>query len=343
MQINIYKEIVDKIENKEIKAPIILEFHPVLNNCNLRCNWCIGKSNQIKNPKYMKFNEISEFVDSIYDVDKKDFWPLEVHFCGNNSEPLLNYRFISEMCEKIKYKSVIEIVTNGILIDKIEKSLQFVDKISISLDVFCYEEFKKNKNGTRQQFMDILKNIHLIARLRQNGTIKTMLYVTFVLNNIPSDINKAYSFIKMLKEIGVNYVQFRINYFNGDRDDQKIKEFVHTLSSKLSDPEGIDYLSEDAGIFHIKYNEYGIKKQCMTCYMNSIWPIISADGKIYPCAHVANENFKNMGFKINFKKNYYQEWEKTNKNGLMCGISDKCPSMANSINYLYHCKKYMIL
>ncbi len=331
MLVDIYKKIKKQIENDIFEVPSVLEFHPVLNRCNLKCDWCIGQSSEECTPYYMDYELIKPFIQSAFSNDNKLYWPSEIHFCGNNSEPLLNSKFINQMCQFINNKSVIEIITNGILIDKVQDSLLYIDKISISLDVFCCDEFIEKKKGSKKQYEKIWDNIYTISELKKSRTIKTMLYITFVLDKVPENIEMVDCLIGKLKKCGVNYVQFRSNYLNTDRKSEAIKKFVKELYEKFSDKGPIDYTSEKQDIFYIKFNEYDYTNLTPVCYMKKIWPIITADGWIFPCAHVANHKYVDLATRVDFKENYFHFW-KINSQNITCTQYNICPSMAYAIN-----------
>ena len=158
-----------------------------------------------------------------------------------------------------------------------------------------------------------------------------MLYTTFVLDKVPENIEMVNGMIVKLKKHGVNYVQFRSNYFNLDRKNEAIKKFVEELYEKYSDKEPVDYTSEKQDIFYIKFNEYSYTNLSPVCYMRKIWPIITADGWIFPCAHVANHNNMNLATKIDFNENYFDFW-KMNSHNITCTQYNICPSMAYAIN-----------
>ncbi len=331
MLIDIYKKIKKQIEEGNFEMPSVLEFHPVLNKCNLKCDWCIGKASEECTSYYMKYEEIEPFIQSAFSDDNKSHWPSEIHFCGNNSEPLLNSKFINQMCSFINNKSVIEIITNGILIDKVKDSLLYIDKISISLDVFCCDEFIEKKKGSKKQYEKIWDNIYLISELKKSRAIKTMLYITFVLDKVPENIETVNALMEKLRKYGVNYIQFRSNYLNLDRKNIAIKKFVEELYERFSDKEEIDYTSEKQDIFYIKFNEYDYTNLNPICYMKSIWPIITADGWVFPCAHVANHKYMDLATKIDFNENYLNFW-KMHFHNITCKRQNICPSMAYAIN-----------
>ncbi len=335
MLIDIYdilnKKVDELLQNKFI-YPKVLEFHPVLNQCNLSCKWCVGKTDKPLKAYYMDFEKYRPFLLSAYNIDKTAEWPLEIHICGNNSEPLLNSNFVNDLCDFVKNKSIIEIITNGILLNRIIYNLIYIDKISISLDVFNSSDFHKLKGGTETQYKEIFSNIKDISIMKRMGKIKTMIYVTFVLDNAPTDYYQTYCFIEYLKKIGVNYIQFRSNYFNS-RNNIEILNFVNYIKQKFSIPDTVDYTSSSPDIFFIKYNEYGNFDLHRKCYMIRFWPIFSAMNLVYPCAHVANENNMDMAFNLELENDYYKFWRELNYEKLrICKRPEMCPSIANSIN-----------
>jgi|GEM_PF-2270656 len=329
--------------------PEIIDIHPVMNMCNLKCSWCIGEHDvtkkQKKNQILLDYHKYTDFFTSIFNDDMREFWPTEAHICGNNSEPLLNRDFIANFLEISYRKTIIELITNGVLLHNYFELTDKIDKISISLDCFSAEDFVKYKSGTKEQFAKIIENIKTIDNLRKSSAKRTILYVTFVLGYVPSIEEVGIeSFIEMLVDFGVNHIQFRTNYIlKSSNYEDYLKSLVTRLRAKFGiSHDAVIYNNDNINQLYIKYNEYTSRAISLSstcgCTMMPLWPTIAANMCMYPCAHVANEENKINGISImETKLDYYQLFDYIKKREYtpVCSEVNLCPSMAYYFNNSY--------
>lgn len=325
--------------DRNVQYPSIIDIHPVLNSCNLKCKWCIGgasASAQSIKQYYANFDDFKPILDNIFDPSMIENHPKEIHICGNNSEPLLNVEFVKKTILYLRGKCKIKIITNGILLDKYMNELPFVDKINISVDVLSEKEFIEKKGGTKREYKAIFDNIRKISEMRIRKKLNMpILYSSFVIDGDYS-LKKYNTTISKLKEIGVNHVQIRRNYYS-ENVDGLLEKKIELLKNKYNttNSEYIDYNADTINTFDIKFNEKVERQQSnQDCYALYMWPAISANGRIYPCAHVANEENNDKGMSLIPDNNYNDLIRKywCDKRTFKCNFSEYCPSNLNFLN-----------
>jgi radical SAM protein with 4Fe4S-binding SPASM domain len=343
---NIVTNMLEKkrtLRNGGTAFPEVLDIHPVMNLCNMKCRWCIGGRNQKPaEPMYMDFNKYERFISSIFNKDMDIHWPTEIHICGNNSEPLLNYDFIKPFIESVSGKSVIKLITNGILLHKCFDELHLIDRVSISLDCFTPEDFTYKKYGGNRDgeavFHKITDNIRELGRRVGLSGGKTKIFVTFVMDGIPDlSADGLDGFIKTLIDGGVNHIHYRKDFFTDCKIEDFISETVIRQRSIFGIADNISCKAEDTNLC-IKYNDSVMergKTEAHDCVMTALWPTVAADGRVYPCAHTANAAGKIEGLGLNTEMDYY-EWFgdiiSDKKYCRECAESHLCPSVAYYIN-----------
>jgi len=319
--------------------PKILDIHPVLNSCNLRCKWCIGSSEQQSSTVHkLSFDIMLPVFLSIFQDSMKTYWPKEIHFCGNNSETLLNKDFIEQSVDFLQGKALIKIITNGVLLDQYLELIPKIDKINISLDVLSEQDFSLNKGGKIGDFNKILKNITKIKDIKDRLNInRPVIYVSFVISDESFNYEMFKKLSSELRSYGVNHIQVRKDYFNETLDTEDVKNRVISVARELDAYSNkILYDHEDRNTFDIKFNEKAnrIQLKQIECKSFWFWPVIAANQYIYPCAHKANEQLNNLGLKLSDFEDYYVCIEEKTRNNFsfICDTPHLCPSNLNYIN-----------
>lgn len=133
--------------------------------CNARCFYCYENNFTITTMNMQTADKIIEFIqdNSIFTKEIKIQW-----FGG---EPLLNTKVIYYITEKIiEYCNLYQknysfsMVTNGILLDKIDLEKMHLDRIQLSLDG-TDTEYNKRKNYIKEKnaFSRVIDNINMIT------------------------------------------------------------------------------------------------------------------------------------------------------------------------------------
>ena len=336
------KKNVIKLKAGQVIYPLILDIHPVMNCCNLNCAWCIGGGDyDTKIIHKMQYDDIEPVYKNIFQEKEKENWPMEIHFCGNNSEPLLNRDFIQKSIENIAEKTRIKIITNGILLDQYNDIIHKVNKINISLDVVSSEDFIKYKGGKKGDYDKIIQNINHIKELKKRFKYRTpVIYTSFVISSSSFDYDKFEKQCRILRDVGVNHIQVRKDYFNQSLKMSFVKHKVIEIAKRLGAyNENIVYGLEDENTFDIKFNERTdrISLNSMICKSFWFWPTIAANGWIYSCAHKANENSEHLNVHLEELKDYYNCIRKRTQEKMefSCDTPQLCPSNLNYINSLF--------
>jgi len=327
------------LRKNESVFPKIIDIHPVLNSCNLRCKWCIGSSEQQSSLIHkLSFDMIHPVFHNIFQDSMKTYWPREIHFCGNNSEPLLNKEFIEQSVDFLQGKTLIKIITNGVLLDRYMELIPQIDKINVSLDVLSEQDFLLNKGGQIGDFNKILENITKIKDIKDRLNInRPVIYISFVISDESFNYDMFKELSVVLRSYGVNHIQVRKDYFNETLDIEDVKNHVNCVAKELyAYSNEILYDHEDRNTFDIKFNERAnrIQLKQIECKSFWFWPVIAANQYIYPCAHKANEQMNNLGLKLSDFKDYYACIEEKTRNhfSFLCDTPYLCPSNLNYIN-----------
>ncbi|HBI3767427.1 TPA: radical SAM protein [Enterococcus faecalis] len=327
--------------------PKIIDIHPVNGRCNLNCTWCIGQKGYVNIPSVtdnFKKEEIMCLMDNIFRESYRSNWPLEVHICGCDSEPLLKWKEVSFLIKELRKKNVTtELITNGLLIDKRKIcDLLNLDKISISLDVVNDKDFYiykvNNSAGERYGFSKIIDKIKLITEQKKLSNSSVSIYVTFVATENTFDYETWEEAFRLLKEVGVNHIQVRED-INGTRSaGNYLSQVIANISKRMS-ADTIDYEKENH--FDIKYHSPSSEENIFTkCISPLFWPAITMDLQLRRCAHTALSIYEPLtDLKV---QNYYEYYEKCShieKNVNYIGCDKKCPPTLSRINSKFYKKR----
>lgn len=133
--------------------------------CNARCFYCYEDDFVASTMSMQTADKIIEFIQDNSNSSKE----IKIQWFGG--EPLLNTKVmyyitekIIEYCNSYKKKYNFSMVTNGILLDKINLEKLHLDRIQISLDG-TNEEYNKRKNYIKEKnaFFRVIDNINMIA------------------------------------------------------------------------------------------------------------------------------------------------------------------------------------
>jgi len=254
--------------------PIYIEIGPT-NRCNHRCIFCaldwIDKKNQDINPDVLNraFKEMAACgVKSIM-------------FAGEG-EPLLH----PDICEFVTNAKVagldIAMTTNGVLFteDKIRKCLPHLSWLRFSLDAGTADTHYRIHRGGKKDFDKILANIGKAVEIKKQDGYQVVIGVQLLI--ISENFDEIIPFIKLLKGIGVDNVQFK-------------PYSQHPLSKNryAVDLARMDQLAEDINdynddsfqvIFRQKSAHRVVEeKPYNECYGQPFYALIAADGNIIPC------------------------------------------------------------
>lgn len=252
--------------------------------CNNKCPRCMEVSG--RQPHFPTLKEPKKIIKQVAELGTKG-----IVFSGGG-DPLV----YPEAVEVIEYaKSVgldVGLVTNGLALtpEKADHLVKVCTWIKISLDASCPEEYMITHGMPEKAFRIVLDNIRY-AGTHKNGCMVGVAYLTGTATRngmLPATI--------MMKEAQVSYINFRP--FQGDKDifDEELK--------------ACRALETDE--FKVIYKPHKYEKwweiKTKRCWYQYLYPLIAADGCLYPCCDTRAKQPYNLG---NLYEHSLQElWER---------------------------------
>jgi len=161
--------------------------------CNLNCRMCFKRG--LKEMPYRHLS-LEMFLKSLNEANPR----MGVTFVGLG-EPLLNPDFYEMLKETRKRGLIINLVTNGLLMneDWSKKLIELkTDKISISLDAATKETYDSIRRGS--DFNKVMANIRVLMKMKDSlGTNKPGVRLDMVL--MKSNIKELPTFVKLAIEL----------------------------------------------------------------------------------------------------------------------------------------------
>ena len=289
-----YLDQVEKLNNGEFVAPVSCEIDPS-NSCNLKCGFCMfGKWREDHHENL----DLDVYISLIGELSRMG--TKSITFTGGG-EPLMNPNFnlMVKMAKSLGFQ--IGLVTNGVLLDKVENIEDFLF-IRVSLDDYNKKDYKKVKG--MDQFDRVLENI--TSAIKRNKIIG-LSYVVGPYNN--KDLYRAED---LANELGTAYLQIKPSYIN-DRG-EIFTDFEYPDGRSIGTKR---YLPEDN----------------VPCTIAALVSIIGANGDVYYCCQGRGVDRLTLG---NLKdKSFKQIW--TERLALRPNVS-LCP-MCRYMNYTKAYKK----
>lgn len=262
--------------------------------CNLQCRYCYEGS-QKKNGMMDK-----ETIEQVLNYLVENAWDNEkIHLVLLGGEPLLNkpaffhvINTIREQYGNIREKFLIEMTTNGTLLDEDVIKTVRDEKIDLSVSIDGKKEthdINRESIDGREKFPAILKNISRLLKLEVPFNIRMT-----VSNN---NVMKLYENVIYFFEMGVKRVYISYDYYADWTEDELI--ILDRQMQRLDEL----YLEEIAdtderilNLYDLKYTTFLAKRPIEFCSAGSIGHfIVKCNGDIFPCSYVANEEFWKIG------------------------------------------------
>jgi len=254
--------------------------------CNLRCPTCqyvLKDRDVFEKGGFIKVENFRSIVEK--------YTPHIITLGLTGGEPLLHPE-LDKLVEIIKKNKLLSsISTNGILIKKKFDLIKSFDSISVSMDGYDYETFKKFRGGTEKQFDEILEGLSL---LRQN---KINFVISFMLTE--GNVDKINEMIEFIYKTRPNVLEFHNinphgspNYRPLIRDKKTIQILNDVIGKK-------DYPFDILIPVIFEPNSEHFK----TARCNQPWRYCYFDneGNIAPCCHLRHsEKFGNIFRDYNF-------------------------------------------
>lgn len=284
----------------KVIPPYEIEIQPS-SICNLSCEWCVGRSIQVKRgvlrlPDQIKEEYVDEICDGIINYKVDQFKVDTIRFSGFIGEPLMNRTVTLKMIEKFTEAKIRTVLfTNGILLDTddVREVVVKTDDIHISLDAGSAKSFSMWKCGGRTDglalFDKILANVEEIVQLRERRGEHVRIIVGYIIHS--GNFWEVLDLAQKLKGLGVNGMRFKFDISGGLSISPELKPAISFLLKKIQDEladnkfEVISTHEEEDEPTAGKVEEGG-KRRFSKCLTQFLWGTIGSDGNVYPCDHL---------------------------------------------------------
>jgi MoaA/NifB/PqqE/SkfB family radical SAM enzyme len=238
---------------------------------------------------YLEANRINLNYDVYQSLlcELRELRTKSITFTGGG-EPLVHPKIGCMIKDALKMGFELGLVTNGVMLDKIEEHIDKFLFIRVSLDSYTREMYEEVKGG---DFFDkVIENIKMA--LTKNKTVG-LSYVVNDKNNQRLELAQ-----ELADELGVAYIQFKPAYINGGT----FKDY------KLPSGKGV-----------IETDRY-LAKDHVPCSIASLVGIVGADANVYFCCQFRGNPEFLLG---NLNQNSFGEiWKERLK---MVPDISKCP------------------
>ena len=281
-----HAEKLEELQKNKVIIPVTCEIDITDGFCNNKCKHCFFETNEKCQPIIQDKRKVFELFDELKKLGVKG-----VEFTGGG-EPLTH----PDAKEIIEYACdcgfSVGLVTNGLLLDKIDEVIKKMTFVRISLDAatsetYCYA------HGV-DVFEQVVNNIKKIVS-KYGGDKIGIGYLI-----LPYNVEDIVGAAELAKNIGVRFIQYRPASLNYEVDDliwNKAKEQVKIAKKFKND----DFQVFDAGI---KWSLVSEPRHYSKCSTSSIVCVIKANGDVPLCVLKRNEKkniignvFKDGGFK----------------------------------------------
>ena|GEM_PF-551752 len=238
--------------------------------CNHNCSGCLYGGDHKTENVFMDSNSFSRLLESLHSLKVK-FIDL-----SGGGEPTLHPEFhkFAQMCIKEKFE--LSLLTNAASLDQkiaglLVKGFSF---LRVNLDASNDQVYNRIHHPPNPgEFQKVLGNLERIVSERERK--KSDLIVGARVWLCQTNMNFVEQITCLAKDVGLDYIQFRINHkvFGGLLSEQR--EEVDTL---------IKELKNSYHPFEV-YGEVETGKFCRGCWLSPIYLVINPWGDVYPCYH----------------------------------------------------------
>jgi len=238
-----YLDQVERLRKGEMVPPVTCEIDPS-NYCMLSCDFCMYQKYLEQDRRNLSYDIYESLLYELNEIGTKS-----ITFTGGG-EPLMHPKINRMIEDALKLDFEIGLVTNGVLLDKIDNLDKF-EFIRVSLDASNAEMYKDVKGS--DHFLKVLDNIKMT--LKKNKTVG-LSYVISDRNNVYLDVAE-----ELADDLGVAYIQFKPAWIDGKVFDD------YTLSNGKNVIETSRYVAKDN----------------LPCLISSLIGVVGADGEVYFC------------------------------------------------------------
>ncbi|MBM2834304.1 MAG: radical protein [Candidatus Brocadiaceae bacterium] len=277
-----YQAKIDSLpqQKEQILAPIHIRIKPT-NACGHNCWYCAYKADNLQLGKDMNKRDfipkekMAEIIDDLVEMGVK-----AVTFSGGG-DPFY-YPYLLDAVKKLSQTPIkFASLTNGSRLQG-EVAEIFAHRgtwLRISIDGWDDESYSFYRGVSKGEFTKVMKNMENFKRL--GGSC--YLGVSFIIDK--HNAEHVYTFIKKLKDIGVNSVKVSPCVVSNDGAENNAyhKPFFDLVKEQARKAKE-DFADNTFEIFDA-YHELDVKfkKDYTWCPFLQILPVIGADLNIYPC------------------------------------------------------------
>ena len=303
----------------EKKTPISL-IHFLTNRCNARCSFCFI---DFDDPKTFKGELTLSEIDAMTKNMGKTL--LNVNFTGG--EPFARKDIVDIAKLYIRNTTIqsIYITTNGSLPDRVKNFVEEISKHSPEIEInlqISIDDIPEKHNSVRKiknLFEDCLITYRLIKELKK-PKINASVSITVTHENCSNIKEIFYYLIEQCKIDSIKCCLVRDEGVYA-RPKEKVDEILTAydwLTNKIKEYQNKkminNYANSIQGKIHNKKDEiswdlikkiYKENKFISPCHASSLFGVITADGKVYPCEILED---KLIGDLRNFDMNFMKLW-----------------------------------
>lgn len=288
--------------------PITAEFD-MTNLCNNKCPYCFGYYKREDNKNHMSKEDALMILNQL-----KEAGIFAVTFTGGG-EPLMNKSTIEVMEYSKKKGFDVALITNGLSLneDIAERALKICTWIRISVDADSPETYYKTHGVDEKGWLAMLKNVKILVELKKKSGSVCTIGVGYLTSKDTIGKDKMLRFVRLFKEVGVDYSQFRplMKRWDEDKNVESEKESIDFISECLKEStSGYDVLFSAP-----KYELMGKQKKEWRpydiCLGVNFTIVISADKKAYICCHQRGIEKYSLGDLS--KESFKEIWKKRQK------------------------------
>jgi len=283
--------------------PYELEIQPS-SNCDAHCNFCFARNsqrleNKLDDPKAME--TVCEEIDKLdkFGKERTGFGIDTIKFCGSTGEPFTNPYTLDAIDFFKKRGKKVRAFTNGLKISRNLNKPEYIetlgnlDSLNISLDAGSTKTFWKIKPGARKKRIDLEDVLAIVPKLKRHGGPHIAISYVITKDNY-HEISLA---TKKAKYAGADLIRFRINMTDRNVSEEHGEEIVEQLD-KAEQEEEDDFkvirIHSDDEVKETKQERFSSKGK-YKCFTSRFWACVGANGKVYPCGHVAVNGTRNYG------------------------------------------------
>jgi len=287
-----HKETINAIKQGLIPYPVTLEVDLVDGFCNNNCYYCCFKCSSINKIILQNDRILLKKLKNCYKQGTK-----AVELVGG-SEPTLHPELLTISKSIIDMGYDIGIVTNGVLIHRIQSIAKYFNFIRISLDSGNEKVYRKTHRSNA--YMTVIRNIDGLISYGVNPNKIGLSYLCLPENSHYKDIKE---FVKLAISLCVGYVVFRPAVLHKYCNESIGNTLISIRRLKRE-------YSKKIRIFYSYKNRWLRASNQMSksgeCKMSLLTGIIQADGRVPFCnlyRKVKNYNLGNV-----YKKDFGKIW-----------------------------------